>query len=30
MHRMTQPGLVWASAPAAAYYVSDVAWGYAI
>ena len=30
MHRMTQPGLVWASAPATAYYVSNVAWGHAI
>jgi DNA-binding CsgD family transcriptional regulator len=29
MHRMTQPGLVWASVPATAYYVSDVAWGHA-
>jgi hypothetical protein len=30
MHRMTQPGLIWGSVPATAYYVSDVAWGQAI
>lgn len=30
MHQMTQPRLVWASVPATAYYVSDVAWGHAI
>ena len=30
MHRMIQPGLVWASVPATAYYVSDVAWEHAI
>jgi hypothetical protein len=24
MHRMTQPGLIWASVPATAYHVSDV------
>jgi hypothetical protein len=30
MHLMTQPRRVWASVPATAYYISDVAWGHAI
>jgi hypothetical protein len=30
MDRMNQPRLVWASVPATAHYVSDVAWGHAI